>query len=581
MFGKFFTIELKCFFRWIIVIILLFIVTLIFYFVQTGINNYKSLTKEQNDFQDAENLKGTIHNNFIMYGAYGIQFYLMPDTSYILCQDSNANMAYIDSGARLSIFENKKNKHKVKRLDFKDIISFIPYLIFLYGFHSNKNEYNRFLKGLFKEVTIFFSILVSKALLTLCVLFSVMIVINVQAIINSISFGNLIYFWLAIYSEWFFFLSVGIFIGLLRNKIARMIIAILFCAASLVIPYFINESINEDKSYIKAEILNLKDLMGLEKRLENEFGINLGKKDPAIQEKVLVAIESGQKIEYKNMVDRERMADEKFIKETRKYQRLSAIFPTSFIITMFNEISSIGDISLWEFNKFTQQKKRAFIRYYIDKLTHFIKIGESKINQKIFKDNNVFASKRKLPYSYHIGLFLSSFYTILISIAGFCFFKKTPKSLAAIFKDISISLIRSEINCYLAKNKKLIEFLLDSFHEKRPIITIDNECISTQRIIYLPELSQLPFGAEKFLNMEVAKSNSWKEYLIAAFNNADIVITTWNLDEFSDDEIETIKSIADEKVYLNIGFSLQTWLHRSKNRLSWKDDPDIKKINPF
>lgn len=583
MLRKIFIIELKFILRWSFFFILFLFMALICYFVQSGINNYRSLIKEQNEFIDSENIKALIHNNFIMYGAYGIQFYLMPDTSYILCQYPNANMAYIDSGARLSIFKNKKNYHGLTRLDFKDIISIIPYVLFIYGATSNRKKYNRFIRELLGEFKVFFSVLLTKSLIALCLLVFIITVINGQAIINNISFGDLFPLWISIYAIWIFFLSFGTLVGLIRKRVNQVVISVLFCISCIVIPYLINEVINEDHDFIKTEILNLNDLMSLEKNIANKYGANIGEKDPAIQEKVIEAIENGQKNEYKKIGEREIKACERFIKETKSNHILSALFPTSFIRTMFNEISSTGDISLWKFNNFAQQKKRNFLRYYIERLAHFIKTGDSKINRKPFKDSNIYASKRKYPYSFPLGLLLSLSYTFMCLIIAFYLFKKTFVS-AVTFSDIQdIPLNCTALNSYLAKNEELIEFILNAFHEKSPVITLNNEPISNQKIIYLPDLSKLPNGSERFLNIEFSKDDDvkWKEYLQAAFNIADIVITTWNLDEFSDEQINYIKSVSEEKYYINIGFCLQTWLHRSNNRLFWKGDPDIKKIKPY
>jgi hypothetical protein len=231
-----------------IIILLLLFFSLVF--IQTGIDNYKSLLDYKYKFQEFERTKITQYINYSQYGAYGIRMLFVPAPISILFLNSAVipdMNAYVDSGEQLKIFKPLKGKNifdlnKFGFTDFSGIILFFGSLLALfYGYETfNSDEYLKFLSTVSSRKQVFLSMIFSRIILMfflfLFILGSALLLIGLNDLYVPID-RYLSSFVLAIILLLLFCFSIGTIIGTLHSRITG-IITLLSCW--FVLLYFIH-----------------------------------------------------------------------------------------------------------------------------------------------------------------------------------------------------------------------------------------------------------------------------------------------------------------------------------------------------
>jgi hypothetical protein len=234
----------------------------------------------------------------------------------------------------------------------------------------------------------------------------------------------LLSFVLAILILLLFCFLIGTIISTLHSRITS-IITLLICWFALL--YFIPTAVN---AYILArsdiilpiqtlEMDKLKIMMDFEKRSIDQLGISkYGQQDEAERKNILDYFTN----DFKKIQDLEETIQNQTEASISLYQEVSMFFPSTFYLSVTNEISSRGYRNLIDFHKYVQALKREFVKFYIDKV-YFSNF--TKVESFIKRDENIFPGRSKLPVNFVAGLVVNLFYLIALFWGSHYCFKKS------------------------------------------------------------------------------------------------------------------------------------------------------------
>lgn len=436
-FNTFFNFEFKRFFgrRNSIIILLLLLFSMVF--IQNAMDSYKTLLSHKDKFQEFERTKTTQYINYSQYGAYGIRMLFVPAPISIFFINSAVipdMTAYVDCGEQLKIFKPLKGKNifdlnKFGFTDFSGIILFFGSLLALfYGYDTfNSDEYLKFLSTISSRKSVFLSMIFSRVIM-MCLLFlfilgSAFLLVTLNDLYVPMD-RYLLSFVLAIFLLLLFCFLIGSIIGTLHSRITG-IITLLICWFALL--YFIPTVVN---AYIVArsdiitpiqnlEMDKLKIMMDFEKRSIDQLGISkYGQQDEAERKNVLDYFAN----DFKKIQALEETIQNQTEANISLFQELSMFFPSTFYLSVTNEISSRGYRNLIDFHTYVQALKREFVKFYIDKV-YFSNF--TQVESFVKSNENIFPGRSKLPVYFVTGISVNLFYLIVLFWVSHYRFKKS------------------------------------------------------------------------------------------------------------------------------------------------------------
>jgi len=350
--------------------IFLFVVALIVLSIvlQNGINRYKANLDDTGIFKEIEGVKPGLFQHYSTYGFNGIRFLSSPPPLSCLFP-AYLCISYVNTGAGLMIFNDlKQDGLLVEIKGFAGLVVFvILFLAVLYGTAAFENrEVIKFYNSLNREIT-FWATLASRLIkLTLLntIIFSIALI---QGFINDvwIPVGSVVIFWGILEIGVLAFLALGMTADFFMQK-KKMVFALsLFFLLLMVIPWQMDEFIQYRADSFKVELKNFKYLFMAEKRITKETGRPAGK--GPMPKEILDIIESAQSNEYAKMRANENHLLGKYIAYVRRKHLYASFLTTTFLLSVSRESSGGGHIALIRFNRFTQDTREKFIRYYIQK----------------------------------------------------------------------------------------------------------------------------------------------------------------------------------------------------------------------
>ncbi len=424
-FISFFILEFKRFFgkRNIIIILLLLFFSLVF--IQSGINEYKSILNRKDKFQEYERTKVSEYINYSLYGGYGIRMLFVPAPISAFFTNSGVlseTTSYIDSGERLKIYKQLKGKNifdlkKFGFTDFSGIILFFGSLLALfYGYETfSSSEYLKFLSTISTKFKVFYSMLVARILMMLLLFLVItgsaymLIRLNDLAVpLDKYVFA----FALSLFLVLLAFFSLGTIIGTMKSRVTG-IIALLSCW--FVLLYFVPTAVN---TYIagradlitplyQLEMDKLKVLMGFEKKALEKAG--KAKQGPKADDSERERVSNYWNNEFVNIQGLEENMQKQMEANISLSHKLSMFFPSTFYFSVTNEISSRGYENLIDFYTRVRKLKHDFVRFYIDK-SYFSNFTE--VESFVKKDENVFSAQSRLPRNFIAGVSVNFFYVL-------------------------------------------------------------------------------------------------------------------------------------------------------------------------
>lgn len=437
-FGSFFILEFKRFFsrKNIIILLLFFLLTL--HFVDSGIDRHQQLNNNKIEFQKLEKFKVKQYVNYNQYGKYGFRLLFLPAPLSILFDNSGVfseMTGNIDSGEVLKIYHSWKGKTLYDKKsggfkDFSGLILLLGSLFALYfGYESFRyKEYLKFLSSLLNHRTVFFSVFFARTiLLILFFLFEIgcallLLKFNGITLLKSEYFHLWCYLLVMLMMVLFFFIS-GTVIGTFKSKPVSLITIIsLWFGVVFFIPGTIDSIIYRKADTITSEfqleLEKLETLMNFEKRAIDEEG--RFKRSNRNSEEVRELVESFWDVEFESIRAIEKKMENEMRKNSKLFQNLSLLFPSTFYISTCHEVSSRGYHSFIDFYINAQKLKEQFVRFYLNKVYHS---NFSAVESFIKKEENFFYSKSGLPDHFGTGILLNCLFIISLLFLSYSRFR--------------------------------------------------------------------------------------------------------------------------------------------------------------
>ena len=428
----FFKDEVLRFFSWRNIIILVLLFALVLGYIQYGVFKYeKSLGKEEN-FKEFEKTKVTSFQNYRQYGFYGFRMLMLPHPVSIFFINStpvSGVNSYVDSGARMQVYKPMQGaavfeSAKYWFSDYSGIVLFFASILALfYGMEALRNkDYLMFLATITGRKSVFFPVLIPRAVLLFLVLLSIKICAVLLISINGIHVPidmHLLTFLGFTFLVSLVFLALGSLFSA-NKKMISGILRSLTCWFMLlfVIPtalnIFIEIKANSMTPVYELERKKLKILMDFEEKVFKTIGYQaVGAEVPDILKEL---ISSYRNNDFKKMQQMEENLIEEMRRNVSLFQGLSTIFPTTAYISINHELSSRGYDNLLEFNRKVKKIKEEFLDFYLDKAFFS---NYSTVESFLKDDQNVYKAQPRIPGFFVWGLLITLAWIIVLTAVSY------------------------------------------------------------------------------------------------------------------------------------------------------------------
>jgi hypothetical protein len=419
---------------WQYYIIMLIFFGLSLYFIQDGVDSYKSTHRNLPNFTSIERDKVEKYQYYTQYAGFGFRVEFLPAPLGIFFYNSGIFMeltANVNAGEKMNLYNNFKGKdifieRPGRYADFSGLMIYLGSLMTLfYGFASIPGkDYLRFQVGLLGKKRFFWS-LVSGKFLVLALYFSLVTSVGVfLGLLNGIIFTLRDYLLLAAYLGIFLavilvFLFIGLTAGSLRSKANGLILIILvwfglFYLYPTAVQKIITKKAQSIPTNYKIEMSIMDILTKLEKKAEELVGKNtLGKKIiPGITELMKAFLEN----EFKKIMDIEGEIEKKTEKNIKLSQYLKVLNPPGLYFSISSELSSKGYDEVLLFSRYNRKLKYDFENFYIE-MNYILK--KSKVESFIKNQENIYYGKSRFPGISWLGLLLLGIYLAGLSLVAY------------------------------------------------------------------------------------------------------------------------------------------------------------------
>jgi len=422
------------------IILLLSLFGLALYFVQSGIYRFNDFNQNKEKFKNVEKLKVNNYINYPYYSMYGFRLLFNPSPLSIFFINSSVVSdltANVDGGERLYIYNSFKGRTLFSEKiggykDFSGIFLLLGTLLVLYfGYDAFLfKNYSRFLAGLVHPTGVFLSIVGARLFLlglffvltTICSFF----LLKINGLKLSEKEVNSLFLYLVVMLLLLvFFFFFGTIAGALKSRfVGYLTMAIVWFIFVFLIPGVFRSVIASEADNItptyNLELQKLQALMNFEKNVLQKAGKYSGEKAKTDRGKII--IESFWNNEFKRVLAYEQKMAEETRDSIRFFYKLSLIAPTTFYLSVSNEISSKGYKNFIDFYAYILDLKKKFVRFCIDKRYYS---EDEKVVSFVKKDENMFYAQSRLPDYFWIGVILNIFFSVLLGCGAFIFFKKS------------------------------------------------------------------------------------------------------------------------------------------------------------
>jgi len=470
-------------------IIMAIMVILSVYFCWDGIKDYRSVIESKQPFKNLEKEWISLYANYTAYGTRGIRILNLPSPISVIFNDMavvEGMMAHVDTAEKLSISNSINGAALFSKtggyMDFSGILMLLgTFIAMLYGFEAAiKKEFLSFFSdvtgskyavilNLLARVILFNLVFDGLALFILMVL----LIAGIQA-----AGGYYLVFIAGLTLMNTFFIILGGFIGTFKKKSAQMVaIPAAYFLLVLLIPWMIQKAIstaakNTIQSNNTFEYSTFKYVMDLEKRMYKKYGV--WKSGPVAPDEIKKMIRSGQEVEYKKMREKELKRIDNMERLIRKCQGGSAIFPSTFYVSVNRELSSKGFQNAIRFYRYAYQMKQRFINFYIDR-KFFKPLPKSGVEPFIKGNENIYRGTSLLPAGFVPGVIVCILWSGILLYLTWVFFQKPVVHDSEITKPESTFNLRKNVRVVIFNpSPDRISHLISVFQKKARVARVPN-----------------------------------------------------------------------------------------------------------
>ncbi|MCP4221353.1 MAG: hypothetical protein GY765_42400 [bacterium] len=398
------------------------------YFIQYGIGRYKDALEEKSNFLNLENKKIERIVYIPQMGFYGVKLLFVPSPliAFFNAGPVPENMTgFIDSSERMIIYNSLRGQNAFSGFTslFVNFAGFVllfgSLLALVYGYTGSKDhQWLKFLEGLTgSRKKLFFYLLTGRAILLLAVCLVLAAVSMLLFLINGVGLnpGKVLIYILAVFLMLLCFLFIGLGAGALKSQVTGGVmmgagwLLLAFLLPVLLCHWTYSRAAGIESPF-KVDTEKQKLFMGYEKGSNEKAGKFDASKRGTEYEKLMF-------LEFWNNGFKKSMEyDEKMLEQVKEqgtfFQTLDGFCPSTFFLSVSNEISGGGFINLVSFQKYTQKMKKDFIWFYADLYI----LSKKSFKPFIQGTENIFEGKSRLPHNFSFGLAV-----LVIWLAGLLF----------------------------------------------------------------------------------------------------------------------------------------------------------------
>jgi len=451
------------------------------YFVQYGISQYKHTLDERDNFHQFEKEK---YQHFVYpsyYGNYGFRLLFVPSTfiAFFNCGPVPAFLtAYIDGSERMKIYQPLKGQNVFSRITsgFMTFGGFIllfgSLLVLLYGRDTLKNhEWLEFLEGITGgQKRLFLYLIASGAALLLLICLLLAAIAMIMFIINGVGIEpvKIVGYTLVIYIMLLVFWVIGLLAGAAKNQLKSMAISITvwfllaFLVPAILYHWTYIRAMGINSPY-KMESAKQKLFGGYERGgLEKGGKFDTNKRGTDQEEDMFLAFWNG---DFKKMMELEKVMLEEMKTRISFYQNVAALFPSTFFLSVSNEVSSGGFLNIVKFYEFTLEKKKDFIWYLAD---NYLLSKKMEFPPFLKENENVFIGESLLPGNFGFGFMVTVLWLLLLFYYSWVLFNRLFKRFADDAKDLAADdFAKNKTTVVLTGNQGLASGLLIKLREQK------------------------------------------------------------------------------------------------------------------
>ncbi len=427
-FKSIFGLSFKRFFRPGKSLIIIGLILLTILIVINGFSEYQKSLEKGQQFQKLDAAKAESLTNYLYYSIFGVKFFCVPsslgkflDSKKVTVElegrvDSITSLEITINGKSGAIFEEPQSSPF--RYTFVTLFLGNLFVLFIGVNFSRDKEFLKFISSQCGPFKVFACRVLSKifffTLILLCLFAVILLVFYLFGAAPSSSdisclAGYFMVTWTMIVS--FFF--AGVTIGSIRKReyAVYTLLAIWFIAIFLV-PGLLNSYISKQAEDITAsyqvEYEQLKIVKAFERKAKEMYGKYDGNK-----------VEIGRKVAeyyYNEVYPQIEALENRFKNEIsaliQKKRDLSIWFPTTFFQLTGNTVSGYGHQNYLKFYTFLQEKKKAFLRFWIDRV--YYNDPKDLVSFTNENNSNLFHSSAALPGNFGAGVLVNLFYSFIL-----------------------------------------------------------------------------------------------------------------------------------------------------------------------
>jgi len=482
--------EFKKIIGWAYIAVFLFFLVVSGYLFYHGLSQYKNILKENNNFMqfEKEKYKQFLYPSY--YGNYGLRLRYEP-SPFMAFFDSGPvgdTTAYIDGSERMRIYQSLigQGAFTILKSAFMTFSGFMMLfgsgLILLYGFLGSKNHvWSKFIVGLVgSRRKLFLYQLISQTIILSFYCLAIALLSIILFIFSGvkINVGWVLVYTLGLFVMWWCFLFGGLIAGTFKNRLwGGIVIGItwftLTFVVTLIIYHLTYDKAASIKSPYKMETVKLKLFQNYEKGSLEEAGLfNKSKYGEENEARMFMNFWEG---DFKKLMEQEEEMLFEMKERISFHQTVSALFPSTFFLSLGSEISSLGFSGLVEFNEYTQKMKKAFIWFIADIYILSNKVNEWKELAPFPRKNaNIYKGQIRLPGNYSLSLTINFIWMIvLVSLYWFMFNRMLDYSQATPRELSPDELIKDNTNVLFTSDKGLMPQLITKLRfQNIPFITV-------------------------------------------------------------------------------------------------------------
>ena len=497
--------------------VLLVILSILVYFLSSGIQDYFSAIKSTRDLSSLENeIYNSIHD-YELYSVIGVRMALIPtpDCSFFTHSSVFKNLnGRFNTTFQLTIETDLPSKSispsKISvPIDFsRFILIFLTVLALYYGREPpREQEFLKLLSSINNPVKTRVILSLSSIILivlTLACFFmiSILVLFIYNIPLSAVDYPGISNYFLVTLLLVIFFYSIGEISGHIRWKpsIKNAVIALIWFVLVWIVPSAINLNIDQEfrklNSEYHAELEKLKIVTNFEKEAVQKHGKanrdnieNVRKVAEGFWEKErkeIEAVDERQKQNLKTIIDR--------------YKKIAILFPTTFYQLTGSEVSSKGYNGFFKFFTIVQKMKQAFTRFWVDQAYY----KESRVVVPFIKEKegHLFPSESSVPENFNTGVLVNFSYALFLFLISCFLFNR---NICPLLKDRNacnkavIELDEGKLSCMNNDFPEFVNQLINVFLGRikafKGVITINGVSIVSKKeknFLYLPDVDHFP-----------------------------------------------------------------------------------------